>query len=739
MASPALQARLPILAAIAGFALALGLGVSIGVEPGAYGGGISGGGGGEVLGLAAIVLQRGGIAAIAGLIYALAAVGLGELAAPLVRASTRAAALRFAIGLAILLSLGHILGQLGLLAGRAGPVVAWTPLLLGVGLAAWRGSRMMIQGRRRVASSASPWASLVFTGIGGAVAGLLFLCVAHAPGTLWNSEFGGYDALEYHLQLPQEWLSRGRIEPLTHNVYSFLPGYMESAYYLLAAATGAPTTSAEPHGPIGLLAGDGWRVIACQGLHASLGVAAACLIASLASRLVSTPSCGTPTPGATDSPAELPAEGPDVRGIARLLVLLTPWTIVVATLAYNEMPMLALFAGAMLAACDATLSPARRGTLAGLLVGVACGAKPTALLFCGVPTAILLLGTLPARQWWKAVLPGALAGAIALAPWLIRNWLACGNPAFPFAFTHWLGAAHWDAEQIARFAKEHVTTEPWPTRLRLLFLPDATDPAGPRHRGLMHAQWGVFFPLVLLAGAHALYWWRDQRHRLAFFLWLGLLAQLVLWLATTHIQSRFLLPLVVPGVCLVALGFMSPLGEVKGWAPARLARVGVRVLVSIALLAQAGFLAWVYASQNAGKPSAMLAFAPGDFTSESLRYATDGPQVQRLKELFPQIAVAADVPEGAKVRLLGEAAVFYYPPGCAYNTVWDAWPFKDGEFTDAAAQYVLIDMGSIRRYERSGYLPPSVTPQAIQAWAAAHGTPIRLWPERDMALLRVNR
>ncbi len=716
MPSPALQARLPILAAAGAFALAMIVGAGIGD--------------GEARELAGIALERGGVAIVAGLVYLGAAMGLGELAAPLVRASLHAASLRFAVGLAILLSLGHILGQAGLLVGRAGFVVAWIPLALGLGLAAWRGSRTLIQTRRRARQPAgarriAAWAAA------GAVTAIFFLCVAHAPGTLWNSEFGGYDALEYHLQLPQEWLARGRIVPLTHNVYSFLPGYMESAYYFLAAATGAPSTSPDPHGPIGLLADGGWRVIACQGLHAALAVAAAWLVGSFASRLVSAPS-----PDADNASAG-PADSPDVRALARLLVLLTPWTVVVATLAYNEMPMLALFAGAMLAACDAALSPARRGIFAGLLLGVACGCKPTALLFCGVPTAILLLGTLPVRDWWRAALPGALAGALALSPWMLRNFLACGNPAFPFALTHWLGAAHWDAEQLARFAKEHVTTEPWPTRLRLLALPDATDPAGPRHRGLMHEQWGVFFPLVLLAGAHALYWWRDQRHRLAFFLWLGLLAQLALWLATTHIQSRFLLPLIVPGVGLVALGFTSPQGDVKGWAPARLARAGVRTLVAIALLAQAGFLAWVYASQNAGKPNAMLAFAPSDFTSAVLAEVTDPAQRDRLKDLFPQLAVADDVPDGAKIRLLGEAAVFYYPPGCAYNTAWDAWPFKDGAFTDASAQYVLIDMGSIRRYERSGYLPPGVTPRAIQDWAAAHCTPVRLWPERDMALLRV--
>ena len=68
---------------------------------------------------------------------------------------------------------------------------------------------------------------------------LLLVAASSPPGWLWDSEGRGYDALEYHLQLPQEWLRMGRLAPLEHNVYSFLPGYIEAAFYHLAVATGA--------------------------------------------------------------------------------------------------------------------------------------------------------------------------------------------------------------------------------------------------------------------------------------------------------------------------------------------------------------------------------------------------------------------------------------------------------------------------------------------------------------------
>ena len=49
---------------------------------------------------------------------------------------------------------------------------------------------------------------------------VLLVAACSAPGWLWASEFGGYDALSYHLQLPKEWLHLKKITTLDHNVYS---------------------------------------------------------------------------------------------------------------------------------------------------------------------------------------------------------------------------------------------------------------------------------------------------------------------------------------------------------------------------------------------------------------------------------------------------------------------------------------------------------------------------------------
>ena len=45
----------------------------------------------------------------------------------------------------------------------------------------------------------------------------------------------GYDVVEYHLQVPREWLELGRITPLHHNVFSFFPFNVEDSQITLLA------------------------------------------------------------------------------------------------------------------------------------------------------------------------------------------------------------------------------------------------------------------------------------------------------------------------------------------------------------------------------------------------------------------------------------------------------------------------------------------------------------------------
>src|SRR6185436_19942314 len=166
-----------------------------------------------------------------------------------------------------------------------------------------------------------------------------------------------------------------------------------------------------------LTAGEGYRLISCQLLHTAFAILAAWLTARLVRHLAH-PTSDIPHPTSLAPP------------LAFALVLLTPWTIVTGSMAYNEMTLLALFAGALIAASDTTLSNARRSLLTGLLIAAAASVKPTAFLFCGLPAALFLLlnpqsktHNLALQSPWRPksllalLLPGAAAALLILTPW----------------------------------------------------------------------------------------------------------------------------------------------------------------------------------------------------------------------------------------------------------------------------------------------------------------------------------
>ena len=124
------------------------------------------------------------------------------------------------------------------------------------------------------------------------------------PGWLWDTEFGGYDVLSYHLALPADWWTLGRMGPLTTNAYSGLPGGAESAFLHLHALSG--------------------------GTHDVTGLAAQMLCAIL-----------------TIHTASLLHHK---NAAAALVFLMTPWVMVTGSMAYTE-------AFVMLPACAFSASP----------------------------------------------------------------------------------------------------------------------------------------------------------------------------------------------------------------------------------------------------------------------------------------------------------------------------------------------------------------------------------------------
>ncbi len=658
-------------------------------------------------------------AGLAAALYILAGLGWGRLFAPLTRGAADPIPLQAGLGLGWMLSLSHALGSLGLLVGSSGlfwrlaAVLIGLVLLLNGALQAWRSPV-----RERVAIS--PVALLAMPGVA-----LMVASACQPPGWLWASEFGGYDALSYHLQLPQEWLGIGRIAPLEHNVYSYQPGYIESAFLHVALLMEARPEPASGSGSRlwGLVAGDGMPLMACQFLHAGLAVVTAWVLA----RCVR---AAGRTAGLNDT--ETRASG----AFGGAIFLLTPWIVVVGSLAYNEMGVTALGAAALLAALQAGMPPARRGIAAGLLVGVACGCKATALLFIGLPVLAVLLGLAPRRDWWRIVLTGGVAGVVALSPWLVRNALAGGNPVFPY-LTWLFGSAHWTAEQVERFRAATIFDGSIFDRVSLLFFEDAHDPAGPRHRGLLHLQWALFFPLCF-ASAAVVIAVRSTR-------WVGILLtagpalQLLAWLFASHLQSRFLVPLAVPGCVLIGLAA----AHARRW-PRRADLVAMVAAAGV----QFGVSLWVFSREKDGRPNAALVEGPGAFSG---RIYADLAEAERVGTPSPQVVLNLSPEAPGTLYLVGDATPLYFGDPLVYSTTWDrsllgeairAQPDNPAAWTAALRQAgvrrVLVAFGELARLRRSGFLDPALTPEAIELWLSESARPVREWPNLRRVLFELS-
>ncbi len=623
-----------------------------------------------------------------------------------------------AMGLGFMLALSHGLGALGV----------WAPML-GIGIAAV-GVAIIVRPMLRVGGGRTPGSASRGAGLGGAAVwvavpavAVLVVAASNAPGRLWDSEFGGYDALSYHLPIVQEWIASGRIEPLEHNVYSYLPSFVESAFYFIAMMTESPGPSGTGQ-PWGLLADDGWRVLSAQWLHAGITVLAAWIVAGAA--------------GAFGERAGLDAMQRRIgAGVAGALVLATPWVVVVGSLAYNEMAVVALGAGAMAACLLGSVRPMVRGAIVGGLIGIACGAKPTALFMLGPPIGILMLAMAPRKVWGGLVVGGVIAGALMLGPWMIRNAAHGGNPVFPYA-TGIFGTAHWTGEQAARFASAHHFDGTLLDRIRTALW--VNPQAGPgartveKFRGVTNPQWGLLFLATVAAASMGIFRRRGQEkaglQRVAMFLAIGLGLQLFAWVSLTHIQSRFLLPCIV---------FAGPL---VGLVLAGVFRVRVAAIVGAVLVAvQTGATLWIWSTQAGGQPTLGMIGGVAIHTGE--------PFVSELHARMP-VAATNRIAQGETVYLLGGATPLYFTTPVVYHTTWDTSPlgalmraYPDepqrwaSQLRADGVVFVLADYAELGRLREAGWYDELVTPELVMAWLDVVAEPVVGWPPYGQRLYRL--
>jgi hypothetical protein len=645
--------------------------------------------------------------------FFLAAIGFGWPVSRLLATSDRDRyCLQPAAGLATLLFVDHLVGVAGGFSGGVGRIGAIAVFAVGIGLLAVQGSRVLKGEGGRPRMPRAPWSAL----LGCASVAVLLVAACNPPGVLWRSEAGGFDAMSYHLPLAQEWAGGTRIWPLQHNVYSFLPSYAEAGFTQVAALCGG-----------NLVTGDGLGVLACQLVHVGQTLIAAFTIGALAAAVARR--CGIAPQGATLG-----------GGLAFAAVLGVPWTVVTGSLAYNEMAAVGLSAGAMLAAVSD--GPAwKRGLGAGLLLGAAAACKPTFLFMAGPTVGLLLLTSISVRQWVMPLLAGVLGGVVMLAPPLARNWAACGNPVFPLSTA--MGTAHWTPEQAARFHKAHGRDGAIGEQAARLFSPVAEPGAfNGEPRGVMHSQWAMMFPVC--GGAAVLLMLRRETRKAAAVLTVGVAAGFAFWIAATHGQSRFLMPLLPNLAC--ALGVLAAWLVGDGEARPPLRRLSLIFACVMPLIASAAALR-LFLTENHAHPNEWLTRGVSEVSGEALAARFDSMTLDERRQIQsnapPTIYSAVMMRDaGDKLFLLGDATPLYFTVPLVYSTTWDRsvlgeamakFPDEPAAWTRAiqktGATYILINDAEIARYRRTYGFDDAITPERLASWTYSLGEPVNWWPK----------
>ncbi len=259
-----------------------------------------------------------------------------------------------------------------------------------------------------------------------------------------------YDALAYHTGAPGLYLRFHRIVRLSHMFFTDFPLGLQMLYLFAAPLGGGAGAAKVMHWMLGL---------GCMGVAARLGVLLGGRLSGAwaAAFLVATPFLAT----------QMMKANVDL-GVMLMTGVGAYWLIRVRGMPGYTM------AGLCFGASAAMKLTGAYGIVAGALV----------LLVCG-----------QARRGSAARIMTAFAvgAALPLVPWLLKSWLACGNPVYPFLWSV-LGGVGWGQENVSVYQQD--MTGPTSFNLQYPYLLDRL--AGPWLM-IMHDRGGeaAFGPFVL--------------------------------------------------------------------------------------------------------------------------------------------------------------------------------------------------------------------------------------------------
>ncbi len=521
---------------------------------------------------------------------------------------------------------------------------------------------------------------------------VLLIAVCFPAGTLWHTEGNGFDVLEYHLQLPRQFLALHSTAPVHENIYSFMTLNMEMLYLILAAEA----KSAIGAGYIYSL------VFGAQISHAIVTLLAVA--------------------GILLAPLNLKAAG---RILSALVLLATPWTLVVGSLAYNDGAVLLYAVLAISLACVATRWP--EWLVLGVLVGLAVGTKMTAGVMVALPIAAILL----ARRNFRQLAIVTVTALLIYSPWMVRSMAAThtgrslGNPIFPI-FTGTLGRGHWSKSIALRFDRGHrppardagvaghlhalvdqsILNRQWSPGIAAWLDALQAKPGFPGPQTPWLLRFGPLWLVLIPAAALALFTGIQ-----AWLLALCLLVQVLAWITCTQLQARFLLPAIIPLAWM--LGMAADL--LPGYFAAAAAVLAVQAAACALLLRpEAGLLFGPINPQMPAPIGAAISLPedwllspppPGQFTSHTTYY------------------------------LEGLSTPLYIRGHVIYSTVFDrnklARAFHHGGAAAALrylqshhVNYLILDWPEIIRLRKTYGFDPIITPKNIAKLQSLGLTPI---------------
>lgn len=496
-----------------------------------------------------------------------------------------------------------------------------------------------------------------------------------------------FDVLEYHLQVPKEWLRSGRITFLPHNVYGNMPLGAEMHALLAMVAIGGD---------------DGWWRGAIVGklIMTVFSLLTAVLVYSTGRRLFS-PLAGV---------------------MASAIYLGIPWVAHVSVTGLID----GVVAFYVIATVSLLLrwrdqhrgSSSHRGgngwlLFAGWMAGSAAAVKYPPLVMLVLPIAVWLFAVTMSDGGWKlapSLQRAALFLAMAFAAcggWYAKNGLLTGNPVYPLAYRWFDGATRTVAkDQQWRDAHRDRDAEG-----RSYTLPQCIRSA---ERVLYKSEWlsPVLMPLAICG-------FIASRGRKLRSVGLLIAVYLSLWWLVTHRIDRFWIP-VMPLLALFAGAGATAAGWRASWSlMAPPFQMFAQWLIQFVVLVSSILAMFVSSCEQPGVIRDTQFFV----SLESLRQQYSHPVHRWLNERYAS-DVSRDGRSTMRVLLVGDAQPFMLDAPVLYNTCFDDCLFEQflsgksrrerlESLRAAGITHVFIYWREIARYRATYGYSAFVTPELV--------------------------